>query len=179
MSERTWRTSRGYSQPLYLLPFDHRHSYETQMFGLATPLTPEQRQGISESKRLIYDGFMQALGPGLPPWRAGILVDEEFGAEILRDASERGRATGSNRMAGKSRVSTAARTVRASSRLRGVETGATSAASSSVAALTRTRSGAGSRSPRPCPDSSASPSDPRRSGMRLSTTLVMEAPDEA
>ena len=93
MSERSRRTSRGYRQPLYLLPFDHRHSYETQMFGLATPLTPEQRHGISESKRLIYDGFMQALGPGLPPWRAGILVDEEFGAEILRDASERGYVT--------------------------------------------------------------------------------------
>jgi myo-inositol catabolism protein IolC len=93
MSERTRRTSRGYTQPLYLLPFDHRHSYETDMFGLAPPLTPEQRHGIAESKQLIYEGFRQALGPGVPPGWAGILVDEEFGAEILRDANERGYVT--------------------------------------------------------------------------------------
>ncbi len=85
--------SRGYARPLYLLPFDHRHSYETGMFELEPPLTPEQHRRVADSKRVIYEGFRQALGTGLPMARAGILVDEEFGAEILRDATERGYVT--------------------------------------------------------------------------------------
>ena len=61
MSERTWRTSRGYRQPLYLLPFDHRHSYETQMFGLAPPLTPEQRHRIADSKQPLEPSPPQGI----------------------------------------------------------------------------------------------------------------------
>lgn len=85
--------SRGYARPLYLLPFDHRHSYETGMFELEPPLTPEQHRRIADSKQVIYEGFRQALGTGLSMRRAGILVDEEFGAAILRDATERGYVT--------------------------------------------------------------------------------------
>jgi len=33
---------RGYDQPLYVLPFDHRGSFETKMFGWEGDLTPEQ-----------------------------------------------------------------------------------------------------------------------------------------
>jgi myo-inositol catabolism protein IolC len=76
-----------------LLPFDHRHSYETGLFGLEPPLTPEQHRKIAESKQVIYEGFSQALETGVPTSRAGILVDEEFGAAILRDAAERGYVT--------------------------------------------------------------------------------------
>jgi myo-inositol catabolism protein IolC len=83
----------GYTQPLYLLPFDHRHSYVTGMFHAAPPLTIEQRQAVSDSKRVIYDGFRQALLLGMPSDFAGILVDEEFGAEILLDASRNGYVT--------------------------------------------------------------------------------------
>ena len=31
--------SLGYDRPLYLLPFDHRHSYVTGMFNFKPPLT--------------------------------------------------------------------------------------------------------------------------------------------
>jgi myo-inositol catabolism protein IolC len=75
------------------LPFDHRHSYVTGLFELEPPLTPEQHREIAESKQVIYEGFRQALEAGLPTSRAGILVDEEFGAAILRDATERGYVT--------------------------------------------------------------------------------------
>jgi myo-inositol catabolism protein IolC len=83
----------GYTSPLYLLPFDHRHSYVTGMFQITTPLTADEHNIVSESKRVIYDGFRQALSEGVPSPRAGILVDEEFGASILRDAIERGYVT--------------------------------------------------------------------------------------
>lgn len=83
----------GYTSPLYLLPFDHRHSYVTGMFEFTTPLTADEHNVVAESKRVIYDGFRQALNEGVPSPRAGILVDEEFGASILRDAIERGYVT--------------------------------------------------------------------------------------
>jgi myo-inositol catabolism protein IolC len=83
----------GYTSPLYLLPFDHRHSYVTGMFQFTAPLTADEHNIVAESKRVIYDGFRQALGEGVPTPRAGILVDEEFGAEILRDATQHGYVT--------------------------------------------------------------------------------------
>ncbi len=83
----------GYNRPLYLLPFDHRHSYLTGMFHVTPPLTAEQHEAVSDSKQVIYEGFRQALGRGVPPASAGILVDEEFGADILRDAARNGYVT--------------------------------------------------------------------------------------
>jgi hypothetical protein len=83
----------GYTGPLYLLPFDHRHSYVTGMFRFTTPLTADEHNIVAESKRVIYDGFRQALSEGVPSARGGILVDEEFGESILRDAIERGYVT--------------------------------------------------------------------------------------
>ncbi|MEO6983810.1 MAG: DUF2090 domain-containing protein [Paralcaligenes sp.] len=79
--------SVGYTTALYLLPFDHRNSYVSKMFHFEPPLTPEHRQTVADSKRVIYDGFLQALDSAVPAEAAGILVDEEFGAEILRDAN--------------------------------------------------------------------------------------------
>jgi myo-inositol catabolism protein IolC len=85
--------SLGYDRPLYLLPFDHRHSYLTGMFHISPPLTKEQRQAVIDSKRVIYDGFRQAVMCGVPSDLAGILVDEEFGADILLDATRNGYVT--------------------------------------------------------------------------------------
>jgi myo-inositol catabolism protein IolC len=69
-------TVRGYSKPLYILPFDHRGSFETGMFGWKGELTA--------------DGFQKAVADGAPREKGGILVDEQFGAAILKDAAENG-----------------------------------------------------------------------------------------
>jgi myo-inositol catabolism protein IolC len=82
-------TYPGYTRPLYLLPFDHRNSYVTDMFHFTPPLSVEQRAAVVESKQVIYDGFRHAIADGLPAARAGILVDEEFGTDILHDAIAR------------------------------------------------------------------------------------------
>jgi myo-inositol catabolism protein IolC len=84
---------RGYDKPLYLLPFDHRHSYVTGMFHFTPPLDTAQHDAVADSKRLIYEGFEAAVRKGIPKERAGILVDEEFGGAILRDASRSGYVT--------------------------------------------------------------------------------------
>ena len=85
--------TQGYDKSLYILPFDHRGSFETGMFGWKGSLTSEQTAQISAAKQVIYDGFKLALNSGVPKEKAGILVDEQFGAAILRDASEQGYAT--------------------------------------------------------------------------------------
>ena len=81
---------RGYDQPLYLLPFDHRGTFETKMFGFKEPLTPAQTSEIAAVKGVIYDGFKAAIAAGVPKANAGILVDEQFGADIARDAKSAG-----------------------------------------------------------------------------------------
>ena len=76
----------GYTRPLYLLPFDHRASYISGLFGWKEPLNAEQMVTVAVSKHVIYAGFQQALLDQVPRDRVGILVDEEFGSAILRDA---------------------------------------------------------------------------------------------
>ena len=84
---------RGYDKPLYIQPFDHRASFETGMFGWKGALTPEQTAQIAASKQVIYDGFKAAVAAGVPKEKAGILVDEQFGAAILHDAAAQGYIT--------------------------------------------------------------------------------------
>jgi myo-inositol catabolism protein IolC len=83
----------GYEKPLYILPFDHRHSYITGVFHWQEPLTPDQVAAIAASKQVIYDGFKAAVADSAVRDRAGILVDETFGAGILRDAAAGGYVT--------------------------------------------------------------------------------------
>jgi Uncharacterized protein conserved in bacteria (DUF2090) len=84
---------RGYDRPLYILPFDHRGSFQTKMFGWQSPLSDAQTAEIAGAKRVIYDGFLAALAGGVPREKAGILVDEQFGAAILRDAESQNIVT--------------------------------------------------------------------------------------
>ena len=60
------------------------------MFGWTGELTAEQTVQIAAMKWAIYDGLKAALADGVPQAKAGILVDEQFGADILRDTAERG-----------------------------------------------------------------------------------------
>ena len=83
----------GFDRPLYILPFDHRSSFELELFGWKGELTAEQTAQVAETKAAIYDGFKAAVAEGVPKERAGILVDEQFGAGVLRDASQAGYIT--------------------------------------------------------------------------------------
>ncbi|MBO0789558.1 MAG: DUF2090 domain-containing protein [Ktedonobacteraceae bacterium] len=80
----------GYTNKLAILPFDHRSSYISGLFGWKEPLNVEQALTVAESKRVIYEGFRKAR---LPKEEAGILVDEQYGVGILRDARQQGAIT--------------------------------------------------------------------------------------
>jgi 5-dehydro-2-deoxygluconokinase len=85
--------SVGFVKPLYILPFDHRGSFQKKLFGWEGALTSEQTAEIADAKQVTYEGFKAALAAGVPKEKAGILVDEQFGAAILRDAAGHGYTT--------------------------------------------------------------------------------------
>jgi len=74
-----------------ILAFDHRASFIEKMFGIkGRQPTQEERKGISEFKKMIFEGFKAALKKGVPRELAGLLVDEEFGAGVLKEARKSG-----------------------------------------------------------------------------------------
>jgi myo-inositol catabolism protein IolC len=83
----------GYARPLYILPFDHRASYISGLFGWKEPLNGEQMVTVANSKQVIYASFQRAIADHVPKDHVGLLVDEEFGAAILRDAASKGYLT--------------------------------------------------------------------------------------
>jgi 5-dehydro-2-deoxygluconokinase len=80
----------GYDGKLYMLAFDHRGSFQKDMFGIIGDPTPEQIEAICDVKRLIFEGALEAVARGADPSKTGILVDEQFGSEIPAQARENG-----------------------------------------------------------------------------------------
>jgi myo-inositol catabolism protein IolC len=80
----------GYDGKLYILAFDHRGSFQKKMFGIEGAPNEEQSRTIADAKRLISEGFRKAIAGGAPKDAAGILVDEQFGADVVREAEKEG-----------------------------------------------------------------------------------------
>lgn len=76
---------------LLILAFDHRASFSEKMFGIKGRLpTNEEKKSIQETKGVIFEGFKLAVQRKVPKNIAGLLVDEEFGTDILREAKKGG-----------------------------------------------------------------------------------------
>src|SRR4051794_1309058 len=82
----------GYDGKLYILAFDHRGSFQKKMFGIDGDPTPEQTETIADAKRLIYEGMQLATERegGVDASAAGVLVDEQFGSDVPKQAKEHG-----------------------------------------------------------------------------------------
>jgi myo-inositol catabolism protein IolC len=80
----------GYDGKLYILAFDHRGSFQKKMFGIEGDPTDEETETISDAKHLIFEGMLVAVERGVDAEAAGVLVDEQFGSTIPRDAKEKG-----------------------------------------------------------------------------------------
>jgi myo-inositol catabolism protein IolC len=87
------RMAIGFDKPLYVLPFDHRGTFKKNMFGWSGTLTTAQTDQIVSFKQVIYEALQVAVAAGVPRENAGVLVDEQFGAAILRDAAKKGYFT--------------------------------------------------------------------------------------
>ena len=80
----------GYDQPLFIQPFDHRGSFTKSFFGFRgdpeiSPAADSFSQ-VAAAKSLIYRGLLQAIEGGVPKEQVGILVDAQFGSQILADS---------------------------------------------------------------------------------------------
>ncbi len=80
----------GYDKPLYILAFDHRGSFQKKFFGVQGQPNEQETLRIADAKQVIFEGALKALGEGVPREEAGILVDEQFGADIVRKAKADG-----------------------------------------------------------------------------------------
>jgi myo-inositol catabolism protein IolC len=80
----------GYDGKLYILAFDHRGSFQKKMFGIQGEPTPEETETIRDAKHLIFEGMRKASERGVDPSAVGVLVDEQFGGSIPRDAKADG-----------------------------------------------------------------------------------------
>jgi myo-inositol catabolism protein IolC len=67
---------------LYILAIDHRGSFE-KMVG-------HDLDVLLAAKMLLWRGFLGALADGAPRDAAGLLIDEQYGSGIAREAREQG-----------------------------------------------------------------------------------------
>ena len=79
-------TTLGYDHQLFILAFDHRGSFVKKFFGVSGDPDPETTNRIVDAKRVIYEGALAAVSNGIHG--AGVLVDEQFGTEVARQAHD-------------------------------------------------------------------------------------------
>ncbi|KKQ38556.1 MAG: hypothetical protein A3H17_00755 [Candidatus Levybacteria bacterium RIFCSPLOWO2_12_FULL_37_14] len=80
----------GYKKNLFILPFDHRSSF-IELFGFTNPdLSYGEKEIITKAKEIIYAAFKNAVEQEIPKEQAVILIDEEYGDKIIRDAISQG-----------------------------------------------------------------------------------------
>ncbi len=80
----------GYEGNLYILAFDHRGSFQKKMLGIEGAPSSADAERISDAKAVIFEGFLKALDEGAPKDAAGMLVDEQFGADLARSGKKEG-----------------------------------------------------------------------------------------
>lgn len=80
----------GYERPLYILAMDHRGTLERGIFGITSTPAAADVARIRQAKKVIYDGIHAAVDAGVPKDQVAVLVDEQYGAAIAREAAARG-----------------------------------------------------------------------------------------
>lgn len=76
-------------RPFFILPFDHRGTFAKKLMGGDYPPSPEVSEQIKKMKNVIFDAFLEAKSQEpLLEKHGAILVDLEFGAEIIEKAQK-------------------------------------------------------------------------------------------
>ena len=76
---------------MLILAFDHRASFLEKMFEIKNRQpTSEEKKQIEDYKKIIFEGFKLSIKKNVPKEIAGLLVDEEFGGAVLREAKKEG-----------------------------------------------------------------------------------------
>ncbi|HRC84540.1 MAG TPA: DUF2090 domain-containing protein [Thermoanaerobaculia bacterium] len=84
----------GYDRPLFVQPFDHRGSFTKGFFGIAGEpqigSSKEEFVQVARAKTLVYQGLLRAIEMGVAKEHVGILVDSQFGSQVIADARAKG-----------------------------------------------------------------------------------------
>ncbi|MEO5927406.1 MAG: DUF2090 domain-containing protein [Patescibacteria group bacterium] len=80
-------------QQLFILPFDHRSSFSKDLLGYEGELTKKQHTEVTALKRIVFDAFMKVVSKEKARGEFGILLDEEYGGAMLREAKKFGVRT--------------------------------------------------------------------------------------
>src|SRR5208282_5983988 len=76
---------------LYILAMDHRESFGKTLFNVEDDQPdPSQVAAMKAAKQLIFEGLLSAL-PSVTSGRAGVLVDERYGQEVIDAARSSGQ----------------------------------------------------------------------------------------
>ena len=80
-----------HDDPLFILAMDHRASFGKTLFGVKDDNpSPDQVAAMKSAKRMIFEGLRAAL-PSLSYGRAGVLVDERYGQDVIDAARAAGQ----------------------------------------------------------------------------------------
>jgi myo-inositol catabolism protein IolC len=78
------------AQPLFILAMDHRDSFGRTLFGVKGEPTAEQLAAMRDAKSVIFAAARRLAGTDLGGGRLGVLVDEQLGADVAREARAAG-----------------------------------------------------------------------------------------
>jgi len=78
------------ARPLFILAMDQRDSFQRTLFGITGQPSDEQLARMRDAKSLIFAGARRVAGTQPPGSRLGVLVDEELGAAVAREARPAG-----------------------------------------------------------------------------------------
>ena len=77
-----------HDDPLFILAMDHRESFGKTLFGVTDDRPdPAQDAAMRAAKKLIFEGLRAAL-PSMTSGRAGVLVDERYGQDVIDAARD-------------------------------------------------------------------------------------------
>ncbi len=80
-----------HDDPLFILAMDHRESFGKSLFNVKDDHPePAQVAAMKAAKQLIFQGLLAAL-PSVTSGRAGVLVDERYGQEVIDAARSSGQ----------------------------------------------------------------------------------------
>jgi myo-inositol catabolism protein IolC len=76
--------------PLFILAMDQRASFARDWFGVDGAPSEAEQTKMRDAKMVIYEGARLAVADGLTIGHAGVLVDEDLGADVARRAKADG-----------------------------------------------------------------------------------------
>lgn len=82
----------GYTEDMYILPFDHRASFKRDIAGKEDKLSANEVKILADSKKLIWEGFLRVWKKTKVEERSklGIFIDDELGKHIINQAKRGG-----------------------------------------------------------------------------------------